>query len=98
MGNPNTTVEDIETKLDVVEENVNRVNTVLENINSLLVEYVPTDGTNNALEIIPDTEATESRPKVDEQGNQVYDEFGFPVYEEVTVIKKGGLYVKDLQP
>lgn len=98
LGNPNTTVEDIETKLDVVEENVNRVNTVLEDINSLLVEYVPTDGTNNALEIIPDTETTESRPKVDEQGNPVYDELGFQVVEEVTVIKKGGLYVKDLQP
>lgn len=77
LGNPNSTVEEIETKLDEVEEEVNQVNTILTDINSLLVRYEPTDGTQNALQIIEDSEE-----EIDGE----------------TVVHKGGLYVKDLQP
>lgn len=56
LGNPNSTVEEIETKLDEVEEEVNQVNAILTDINSLLVRYEPTDGTQNALQIIEDSE------------------------------------------
>ena len=77
LGNPNSTVEEIETKLDEVEEEVNQVNAILTDINSLLVRYEPTDGTQNALQIIEDSEE-----EIDGE----------------TVVHKGGLYVKDLQP
>lgn len=98
LGNPKTSVQEIEEKLDQVEESINQVNNILKDINSLLVKYVPEDGTKNALEIIEDSEITESKPSLDDQGNQVYDEDGNPVYKQVITIKKGGLYVKDLQP
>lgn len=77
LGNPDSTVEEIETKLDEVEEEVNQVNAILTDINSLLVRYEPTDGTQNALQIIEDSEE-----EIDGE----------------TVVHKGGLYVKDLQP
>ncbi len=98
LGDPSTSVQEIESQLNTVTEEVNQINNILTNINGLLNRYVPEDGTQNALQIIEDTEVTETRPKVDDQGNPVLDVLGNPVYETVTTTKKGGLYVKDLQP
>lgn len=77
LGNPEATVEEIEERLIQVEEGVSEINEVLQDINNLLVVYKPTDGTQNALQIIEDEEI--------EQNGEI-------------ITRKGGLYVKDLQP
>lgn len=98
LGNPNTTVEEIESKLDAVETNVNDLNDTLANINSLLVKYEPTDGSNNALEIIDDKIITVQVPLLNEDGEPVLDGLGQPILVDKEEVIKGGLYVKDLQP